>query len=306
MAKDSKGDVLVVNGFTRISAPDSFVSSDSLAGFLNGKDNGVPYINDINYIGEMFEFRREKPWVSDDATGFGASRANYEDKVVAGNTFDYPYVHGLSIMNAGYSFVSCSVAAVENGSVDMKAYKNADLILGKQKTTQIGRGEKPDRYAIYSPALRKAVAEYCKNGGNILVTGAYVATDIWDGKTYDKEKDKFAQEVLGYKFVIGQAAVEGKAHFVPSYFPQFGKLQAEYHTVLNDKFYAVESPDALLPSDPVKGCTLMRYDENNISAGVANKFDNYKTCIVGFPFETITDGAVRDAMMKQVLDFFND
>ncbi len=306
VAKDSKGDVLVVNGFTRISAPDSFVASDNVAGFLNEKDNGVPYINDINYIGAMFEFRREKPWVSDDATGFGASRANYEDKVIAGNTFDYPYVHGASIMNAGYSFVSCSAAAVENGSVDMKQYKNADLILGKQKTTQLGRGEKPDRYSIYSPSMRNALSEYCKNGGNLFVTGAYVATDIWDSKNYDKAKDEFAQEVLGYKYVVGQAAVEGKAHFVPSYFPQFGKLQAEYYTELNDKFYAVESPDALLPSDPAKGCTLLRYDENNISAGVANKFDNYRTCIIGFPFETIKDGSVRDAMMRQVLDFFND
>ena len=305
VAKESKGDVLVVNGFTRISAPDSFVSTDSLAGFLNEKDNGVPYMSDINYIGEMYEFRRIKPWRSDDATGFGASRANYEDKVIAGNTFDYPYVHGLSIMNAGYSFVSCSVASVENGGIDMKAYRNVDLILGKQKTTQIGRGDKPDRYSIYSPALREAVSAYCAAGGNILVTGAYVGTDVWDSNSYDEEKDQFAQNVLGYKYVIGQAAVEGTAHFVPSYFPGFGKLQLKFHTVLNDKFYAVESPDGVLPADPAKGCTLMRYDENNISAGVVNKFGNYKTCVIGFPFETVTDSAMRDSLMAQILDFFS-
>ena len=29
------------------------------------------------------------------------------DKVIAGNTFNYPCVHGSAVMQAGYSFVSC-------------------------------------------------------------------------------------------------------------------------------------------------------------------------------------------------------
>ena len=299
------GDVLVINGFTRISAPDWFDSGE-IAGFRSAKDNGVPYMKDISYIGEMFEFRRELPWMSDDSAGFGASRANYEDDVIAGNTFDYPYIHGLSIMNAGYSFVSSSVGAVENRKVDMKQYSKADLILGKQKTTVIGRGEKPDKFAVYSPELRKAVEEYCDNGGDILVTGAYVASDVWDNKKADESKRDFAKNVLGYVWRVGQASIEGKAHLVPTYFNQFGKLSMNYYTTLNDKFYAVESPDAMYAADKEKGCTLLRYDENNIAAGVVNDMGKYKTCIIGFPFETITGQNERDSLMAQILSFFNN
>lgn len=304
VAKKSKGEVLVINGFTRISAPDWFDSGD-IAGFYSQKDNGVPYINDINYIGEMFEFRRELPWVSDESAGFGASRGNYETKVIAGNTFDYPSLHGRSIMNAGYSFVSSSVGAVESGIVDMKAFDKADLILGKQKTTQIGRGEKPDRYAIYSKALQRQVTDFCNNGGSIFVTGAYVASDVWDNKKADASTRAFAKNVLGYVYRVGQASIEGKAHLVATYYPEFGNLKMDYSSKLNDKIYAVESPDAILVTDINKGCTLMRYDENNIAAGVVNDLGNYRTCVVGFPFETITESAARDALMAQVLDFFD-
>ncbi len=305
VSEESLGEVLVINGFTRISGPDWFDSGE-IAGFYSAKDSGVPYIQDISYIGEMFEFRRRLPWMSDDSAGFGASRANYEDKVVAGNTFDYPYLHGVSIMKAGYSFVSSSLGAVESGVVDMKAFKNADLILGKQKTTVVGRGEKPDRFAIYSPALQSAIGDFCKQGGNIFVSGSYVASDVWDNEKADDAKRSFAENVLGYVWRVGQASVEGKAHVVPTYFSQFGNISMDYYTRLNDKSYAVESPDAMYAADDTKGCTLLRYDENNIAAGVVNRFDGYKTCVIGFPFETIVEQEGRDDLMAQILAFFTD
>lgn len=302
--QNAKGTVLVVNGFTRLSAPDSFVS-DGIAGFHSERDNGVPYLQDISFIGKMFEFRRSIPWTSDDSAGFGASRADYEDKVVAGNTFDYPAIHGESIMNAGYAFVSTSVKAVEDGDVALDGFCAVDLILGKQKEIQIGRGEMPNRFAIYSSALQKAVSAYCGKGGNVLVTGAYVATDVWDNPNSDEAKRNFAENVLGYKWRVGQAATTGKAHTVNTYFPQFKSLDVDFYNTWNGDFYAVESPDAMYPTDDKYGCTLLRYNENGIAAGIVNAFDNYRTCVIGFPFETIKDSADRDSLMRQVLDFFN-
>ena len=109
-ASQSKGTILVVNGFDRISAPADFVApapADTLlAGFLDEQDHGVPYIKDISYIGKMKEYRRSIPWMDDDASGFGDSYGDYENQVIAGNTFDYPSVHGAAILKAGYSFVS--------------------------------------------------------------------------------------------------------------------------------------------------------------------------------------------------------
>lgn len=303
-AAGSKGDVLVVNGFTRVCAPDWFDSGD-IAGFYSAHDGGVPYIADINHIGDMFEFRRELPWFDDDSAGFGASRSNYEDKVIAGNTFDFPALHGRSIMAAGYSFVSASAAAVENGTASMTGYRFADLILGKQKETVIGRGEKPNRFKTYPAALQKAISDFCAEGGNIFVTGSYVATGVWDSPGADKATQDFASNVLGYNWRVGQACVEGRAELVSSYFPEFGHLTMDYQSEKNDAFYSIESPDGLIPANSDSGCVLMRYTENNIPAAVANDFGTYKTCVVGFPFETIKDGKVRDALMEQVLDFFD-
>ena len=86
----------------------------------------------INYVGPQFEFTRALDWRDDDAGGFGASRSSYEKQVVAGNTFDYPAIHGEAIMKAGYSFVSSSVKAIEDGEMHLRGMVALDLILGKQ------------------------------------------------------------------------------------------------------------------------------------------------------------------------------
>ena len=49
----------------------------------------------------------------------------------------------------------------------------------------------------------------------------------------------------------------------------------------------------------------MRYSENNLSAGVVYKGD-YKTCILGFPFEALRTASEREALMNAILTFFNE
>ena len=177
VAKHSKGTVMVVNNFTRISAPDWFDSGE-MAGFYDSKDHGVPYMEQINYLGAQFEFRRNLEWRDDDAPGFGACRSNYETQNIAGNTFNYPSIHGKAIMEAGYSFVSTSAMAVDKGDVDLSSYCTVDMIMGKQKETPTGRGAKPSRYKAFTTGLMNALTTYTRGGGNVLMTGAYVGSDI--------------------------------------------------------------------------------------------------------------------------------
>ena len=181
VAKHSKGTVMVVNNFTRISAPDWFDSGE-MAGFYDSKDHGVPYMEQINYLGAQFEFRRNLEWRDDDAPGFGACRSNYETQNIAGNTFNYPSIHGKAIMEAGYSFVSTSAMAVDKGDVDLSSYCTVDMIMGKQKETPTGRGAKPSRYKAFTTGLMNALTTYTRGGGNVLMTGAYVGSDIWDNE----------------------------------------------------------------------------------------------------------------------------
>ena len=300
-AVNEKGVVMIVNGFDRISGPADFVSC-GVAGFYDALDHGVPDKQAANFIGSQNEYRRRIPWMDDDAAGFGASNSNYETKVIAGNTFDYPALHGQSIARAGYSYVSSSNESVMDSMVNLNDYKMVDLILGKQKQTTIGRAVHAPEFKTFPKNLQSAISDYCAHGGNIFVSGAYVATDLWDnGKVLPQDID-FAKHVLKYQWRVGQAATEGRVKTVASPFPVFsGKYN--YFNTLNSESYVVESPDGIEPAED-SAYTVFRYSENNLSAGVVFQ-GKYKTCVLGFPFESIKGTVDRDQFMKSLLTFFD-
>lgn len=302
-----KTPVLIVNGFTRISGPDTFDSGD-IAGFYDARDHGVPYIRDISFIGSQFEFRRDLPWMDDDAAGFGASRANYETEVIAGNTLDYVLTHGEAIRAAGYPFISMSLEAYMD-SRPQPSVGVLDLILGKQKEIVAGRGVYGSRYKTFPLALQNKLTEFSKSGGDIFVTGSYIASDLWDNYLSSPEVKKadqaFAADILGYKWRVGQASVTGGAYQVPTRFKSFGSGRYEFSNTLNADCYAVESPDSFYPADKTVGCTFMRYTENNLIAGTALDDGVRKVVAIGFPFETIKSRDERNNLMRQVLSFFS-
>jgi len=302
-ASGSRGDVLVVNGFTRVSAPDWFDSGER-AGFDDDSDHGVPYMQQINYLGSQYEFRRKLDWRDDDAPGFGASRSDHETQVIAGNTFDYPAMHGAALMAAGYSFVSCSQQAFEANSRS-GSYKVVDLILGKQKETMMGRGAVPSRYKIYTQGLMNALTTFTSAGGDVLVTGSYVGSDIWNRDNVDDAAKRFAQDVLGFQWLNGRAALDGRVAAVAS---PSDVLSASgnwtFVQQLNDKTYAVESPDAIKASDS-RGFTWMRYSENNLPAGVASDRGGYRTVVLGFPLEVVDDAQGRASLMQRVMQYLD-
>ncbi len=296
----AKGTVMVVNGFTRVSGPD-WVDTCGITGFTDEIDHGVPYISNANYIGSQYELKRSRRWRDDDSGGWGASRGNWEGRVVAGNTFDYPRVHGEAIMRAGYNFVSSSVKAVEDGSAPLGGYCAVDLIMGKQKTVPNGRGAYPDRYPVFTPALRSTVEAYCKGGGNVLLSGSYVASDVFDRTVPDSAAVRFASQVLGYRWGTDRASVTGKAHTVATVYPEIpADHRVAFSNELNDSVYCVESPDAIYRVDD-SGSIFLRYCENDKPAGVVCNRGSYRTVVMGFPFETILDRADRFRLMDYAL-----
>lgn len=316
--------VMVVNGFDRVSAPVSFATADTTrGGFLDYIDAGVPYKRDISRIGAMHEYRRNIPWMDDDAPGFGASYADYEDKVTAGNTFDYPLIHGAAIMKAGYDFVSSSSQSIRNGDVRLGDYAIVDYIAGKQLTTMIGRdkrGEEGDfyakqfRYEVFDAPIREAIATFCNNGGNILVSGANIGTDIWEN-VFDFVPDsamvadvinpskEFAQNVLKYKWMTNYSCRTGAVKGVQN---PLGIKNGEYafYTEPNEAKYCVETPDGIVPA--CEGAeTIFRYSENTISAGVAYKGE-YRTVCLGFPIEALKTQKEIDDIIKESLRFLSN
>lgn len=297
---NEKGSILVINGFDRISAPISFTIQDSIAGFMDAIDHGVPDKSQYNYTGSQYEFRREMPYMGNDTPGFGGSNADYETTVVAGNTFDYPYLHGKSIVNAGYSFISSSRDAVTNGQVNLSKYQLLDLILGKQRQTNIGRSYFVPDFKTFPKELQSKITNYCQQGGNILVSGAFVGSDIWGNENPQKEDIAFALNILKYKWQGGRKSISGNVNSVASPYSIY-KGELEFYNKPNSNSYGVESPDAIDPSGE-NSYTIYRYSDNNLSAGIASQ-TNYKTCVLGFPFESIVEEDQRNNLMKGILSF---
>ena len=132
--KNSPEPILIVNGFDRVSAPASF-DSPTFSGFTNFEDEGVPDKYEIGFTGTQFNFDPNSKWLTDDNPGHGASHSDYESKIIAGNTFDFSFVHGKAIKENGFSFCSVSDESVMSGEVDLAKYKMVDFIFGEEKKT---------------------------------------------------------------------------------------------------------------------------------------------------------------------------
>lgn len=295
-----KGIVLIVNGFDRISAPDSYyIEQENNAGFADYVDHGVPYINQYSYVGSQTEFNRKVLFRNNESPGFGASAGDFIGKVIAGNSFDYPFLHGKSIAFAGYSFASSSRDAVAGGQVGMNKFEVVDIILGKQKQTKIGRGAQPAKYKTFPTDFQRRITDYCNKGGSVLVSGAYVGTDLWKNGMPQIADINFATKILKYKLETGRATNRGEVETV---FPGHGEQKSvfSFEQELNSKILAIESPDAISPTD-MRAVTFMKYAQNGLGAGIFYN-GGYKSCVLGFPIEAVSDDEKRNDLMRGLLE----
>ena len=304
--------VLVVNNFTRVSAP-AWFDTPEYAGFNSRIDAGVPFVREINFIGEQYETRRSLPWLDDDNPGFGACWTDEAAVVYAGNTFDYSIVHGKALMKSGYSFHSASVAAVSSDISVSRHDCAMDIICGKQVTTKVGAGKVADRYRVFPSGLQEAVRQFTGNNGGIIISGAYIGTDVWDG-IYPVAKDsavtattkEFVEKTLGYKWMTGFASRNGAVRPMKcKALDLTGKIgTAEFHKDRNPLMYNVETPDGIVPSGKSAG-TFLRYTDTCISAGVCFNGDGYRAVSLGFPIETLKLQSDIDALMESIMTFID-
>lgn len=269
---------MIVNNFDRVSAP-SWVDTPTWAGFTANKDSGVPYMRDISYVGENFEFDRSQEYLNNYYPGFGAS---FEDKaglIVAGNTFDYPYTHGKALMSVGYSFYSLSrdaFCAMEDNPAFI------DIICGKQATTVIGRGAVEPRYAVFPLELQQAIQTYCRQGANIFISGANIASDC------DSTAREFTAAVFGYGLSSPKATSAGLVENMP------------FSQVLNSNVYCVESPDAL-KAKRESAEVWLRYDSAPLAAAIYYKANLYRCISMGVPFEVLIKESDREKLMSEIM-----
>ncbi len=293
ISEKSKGNMLIVNGFDRIDSPEIF-ETDSLSGVMRALDHGVARGYDVGTVGDQYDFVRKSAWLDDDSPGHGASYGDLETTIFRGNTFDFAAIHGESILNAGYSFVTSSDESVEDKQLEISNYQMIDLLYGEEKTSYFPGKDSTAHFSIYTEKMLSALENYTRSGGNIFISGAYIGSDIGN----DSVQINRVGKLLKYKWRTGHAVKN--VDFV-SVSPRFN-VSGTVNTAYNLQQYPVEAPDAIEPFD-AGAETVFRYVENNTSAAVAAK-GNYKVVALGFPFECVKNQSDRYKLVQQIFDFF--
>lgn len=291
---NSKGVVLVVNAFDRTSGP-AWFDDEKHAGFMNMVDQGVPYMLDLHTVGAQFDFVKSSPWLDDDSPGHGASYADLETQIIPGNTFDFSGVHGTSLRKAGYSFVSVSDEAVTGGQVDLKDFVLVDFLAGEERSTFLPKNDSVPLYQVFQDSMIVLLQEYLGQGGNLFISGAHIATDM-----HQMEQDSVLGQLLKYRWRTSNASRLGSFYFMEEEIAGVDRY-FRFNTRIRPDIYTVEGADALEPVDS-SAMTLLRYTENNMSAGVAYR-GGYGVVAMGFPFEAIVDPGERDYIMRKILSY---
>lgn len=295
-AKKDNGNVLIINNFDRISAP-SVINENNFAGFTTLSDFGVPDKFDINFTGLQFNFNPDDEFKTNSNPGWGASNSDFETEIIAGNSLDYPFIHGKYFIENGFSFSSSSNEAFEENNFPLNKFQLIDVINGKEKTIEEVRFFNTKlqlKEETFSNKFINKISNYLSNGGNLFISGAYIGRELW--KRNNNEQISFGKNFLKINYVSEDTSTGGKVFPVANKFIQ---NNINFNTKLNDKIYHVESPEIYLPE--ARAEILMRYNDKNYGAVTGFK-GNFGTVISGFPFETISDKD-KSLFIKSVLKY---
>lgn len=286
-AVNERKKVLIVNGFTRLSTP-YIIDNEFEAGFDLTEDPGVPYMYDISLAGYQQNFRRADI-KKGEGYGLGYSLNNLEGSVSAGNTFDYPVLHGTAIAALPQvSFASASMLSVQNGKIDLNQYNAVDLIMGLQK--QENYTPNNNKYFQFIPEeVQNQLRSYVNKGGNIFISGSYLGSDL----NLNARDKSFMNNILKFDY-SGSVKNKNITRIIGL------NREVSIPRKLNKETYAVTKPEVLLPIQ--NSFTTLIYDTSNESAGIAYR-GSYNVFALGFPFESILNPKDRAAIMSSILYF---
>ena len=289
---ESERTMLIVNAFDRLSGPATIETADR-QGFDLAQDAGVGYLCNDSYSGAQISFDRR--YIGRETSeGLGYSGSELEGVTLAGNTFDYPSLHGRAIrsVKGAPSFVSCSDEAVEEGIVRLTDYPLTDLIFGFEK--QGGHSAMTGEEYGISPALLRALDNYLAHGGRLMASGAYLCSA-------DEEE---VPSLFRATFARTLPASDGS----PLVVTNRAGLTFTLPRALGEKQIPLPCPEVLTPAVSSGAFTPFVYDESGESAAVAwqSAQNTARTFTLAFPFECIREEEARIRLMGMVLRFLGE
>ena len=277
---DATKTIMIVNGFHRLSSPAIRNTVDE-QGFDLDEDPGVTYGPTLGWSGKQLNYSRAEMGIEDGGLGYCGDEL--AGKLIAGNDFNYVTTHAKAIASAKrYNIVSCAKEAVEGGQVNLIGYDAIDLILGLERND----GHSLVDYKTFTPAMQQALQRYTNHGGALLVSGAYVGTDM----TSDEDR-RFLQTIL-------KSSWGGRSQSPSNLVKGLG-TEMDYWKALNEEHYAATSVDILQPMKPAY--TVMQYADGY---GAATAYrGSYRLFVMGFPFECIQGDHKQANIMRGILNY---
>ena len=179
--------------------------------------------------------------------------------------------------------------------VGLSPYPLLDYLAGEEKSSYMPKNDTVSRYQVFSDTMLILLDSYLSQGGNLFISGAHIASDV-----HQMGQDSVVAKLLKYTWRTSNASRLGEFYFMDPELEESSSLFS-FNTGYQADMYTVEGADALEPADS-SSTTLLRYSENNMSAGIAYRGD-YGVVAFGFPFETIMDPEERDLILRKILAY---
>ncbi|WP_294770796.1 golvesin C-terminal-like domain-containing protein [Prevotella sp.] len=277
-------DILVVDGFSRLSGP-AVVDDYSRQGFDLGSDIGVSYGLTAGWNGRQQCFDKSRAG-SEGEGSLGYCGDELAGRFIMGNNRDGSVCHVKDIaMSGAYNVVGCSLEALDNNLVMLDHYNLVDIAFGLQRND----GHSLVVYKTFSETLQSKLRSYAKSGGRILVSGAYVGSDMTQPHERSFMSDVLKTTFTGTDTNAGNNMVDGLG------------LSFDIIRQINDRHFAATSVDRIAACDG-RSFAAMRYQDGS-TAGVAYDGTDYKSFVMGYPYECINNVRTRQQVMKGLLGF---
>lgn len=277
-------DILVVDGFSRLSGP-AVVDDYSRQGFDLDSDIGVSYGLTAGWNGRQQCFDKSRAG-SEGEGSLGYCGDELAGRFIMGDNRDGSVCHVKDIaMSGAYNVVGCSLEALDNNLVKLDHYNLVDIAFGLQRND----GHSLVVYKTFSETLQSKLRSYAKSGGRILVSGAYVGSDMTQPHERSFMSDVLKTTFTGTDTNAGNNMVDGLG------------LSFDIIRQINDRHFAATSVDRIAACDG-RSFAAMRYQDGS-TAGVAYDGTDYKSFVMGYPYECINNVRTRQQVMKGLLGF---
>ena len=265
--------ILMVDGFNRIAGPLP-IDNDSLRGFRLDIDPGIIDIKSPVYCGYQYLFSKNS-WNT-----IGESGNELEGMILAGNTHDYSTRYAKDIISGGLGVNISSCVSSSLPTLNTTPFHLINLIFGAQKDD----GYSLCNYKTFTPELMSAISIYAASGGNLLLSGAFVGSDM-----QTPEERMFTRNVFKYNYeqslqLDNVTSIDGMNTSVQI-----------YHNP-NESHYWVRTADILRGTEE-SFCTML-YKQTDLPSAIAYQGKDRRALSFGFPLECITEEPVRQSIIN--------